>query len=351
MSLKKIEDALSVLGYTGEIVGFDLASEEGYCTVKLKISPVGIDISEEEKKVVEKKLPIPGLTPFEQFCKDHPEPVTCVMNSRKITIQNTKFIFSTNFQGDSSRDKFKSTTKRANIVIPNNDPKLHASIKAFNYKKFHTNENEEILFLPVIIATNHANPANNSKVYLNGVFINVNEYSMIDALTDKVDVTVDKVSIRPSISTINGEKDLVTAYVDEIYISSKEFKKDPWIVKDGTDEKKEEEKESKSRWKTSTPKTTMRYVYFKKEQQAKNFVKEYEKDFEFSKGQTLGKDGIQPYKIRKNHSDNDLYAKGYMWSVEFRMNGAAFQVLEQCENLKKKTTGNRGGHCVRYKEG
>lgn len=194
MSLKKIEDALKVLGYEGTVVGFDLASEEGYCTVKLKVSSVGVvDILEEKKETT-----APELTPFEIYCRDHAEPVE--------------------------------------------------------------------------------------------------------------------------------------------------------ISRAGTDEK-EEIKESKHRWKTPTPRTAMRYVYFKKEKQAKDFAKEYEKDFELVASQTLGKDSIQPYKIRKNHSDNDLYAQGYMWSLEFRMNGKDFQVLEQCENLKKKSTGNRAGHCVRYKEG
>lgn len=207
MSLKKIEEALKVLGYEGAVVGFDLASEEGYCTVKLKISPIGVDILEEEKVKVERVLPIPKLTPFEIYCREHAEPV------------------------EISR-----------------------------------------------------------------------------AGTD-------------------GLKDWKT----------------PEELKEG--------KESKPRWKTPTPRTAMRYVYFKKEKQAKDFAKEYEKDFEYTASQTLGKDSIQPYKIRKNHSDNDLYAQGYMWSLEFRMNGKDFQVLEQCENLKKKTTGNRAGHCVRYKEG
>ena len=202
MSLKKIEEVLKVLGYEGTVVGFDLASEEGYCTVKLKISPsaITIDIPDNAKtnlmKSVVESAKEPKLTPFELFCR--------------------------------------------------------------NYKEGQENSG------------------------------------------------------------------------------------------DGTDD---EQKETKSRWKTPTPRTAMRYVYFKKEKQAKDFAKEYEKDFEYAASQTLGKDSIQPYKIRKNHSDNDLYAQGYMWSLEFRMNGKDFQVLEQCENLKKKTTGNRAGHCVRYKEG
>lgn len=53
MSLKKIEDALKVLGYSGELVGFDLASEEGYCTIKLKVTKSDIDILKEENKSVD----------------------------------------------------------------------------------------------------------------------------------------------------------------------------------------------------------------------------------------------------------------------------------------------------------
>lgn len=200
MSLKKIEEALKVLGYEGAVVGFDLASEEGYCTVKLKISPSPITIDIPDKateklvsSVVESAKEPTKITPFELFCRDY----------------------------DESQEKSEECT---------------------------------------------------------------------------------------------------------------------------------DEKESKPRWKTPTPRTAMRYVYFKKEKQAKDFAKEYEKDFEYTASQTLGKDSIQPYKIRKNHSDNDLYSMGYMWSLEFRMNGKDFQVLEQCENLKKKSTGNRAGHCVRYKE-
>lgn len=199
MSLKKIEEALKVLGYEGVVVGFDLASEEGYCTVKLKISPspITIDIPDDVKtdlmKSTMESIKEPKITPFELFCRDYGE----------------------------SQEKSGECT---------------------------------------------------------------------------------------------------------------------------------DEKESKSRWKTPTPRTAMRYIYFKKEKQAKDFAKEYEKDFEYAAGQTLGKDNLQKYKIRKNHSDNDLYTQGYMWSLEFRMNGKDFQVLEQCENLKKKTTGNRAGHCVRYKE-
>ena len=64
MSLKKIEDALKVLGYSGELVGFDLASEEGYCTIKLKITKTSIDILKEEKKSVNVEVPVQSKPVF-----------------------------------------------------------------------------------------------------------------------------------------------------------------------------------------------------------------------------------------------------------------------------------------------
>lgn len=210
MSLKKIEDALQLLGFTAdEVLGFDLSKEEGYCQVKLKLSPIGIDILDSNKVEVKAE----EISAFEKYCKEHPGVVT----------------------GSSE----KCTDDELTIINRNG-----------------------LIYAPMPL----------------------------------------------------------------------------------------EKEESKPRWKTPTPRTAMRYIYFHKESEAKKFANDYEKDFEYAASQTLGKDSIQPYKIRKNHSDNELYAQGYMWSLEFRMNGRTFQDLEKYENLKKKESGNKPGHCVRYKE-
>lgn len=37
---------------------------------------------------------------------------------QKVNIDDTRFIFTTNFSGDPSRDRFGSTTRRVNVVIP-----------------------------------------------------------------------------------------------------------------------------------------------------------------------------------------------------------------------------------------
>ena len=37
---------------------------------------------------------------------------------QKVNIDDTRFIFATNFSGDPSRDRFGSSTRRVNVVIP-----------------------------------------------------------------------------------------------------------------------------------------------------------------------------------------------------------------------------------------
>ena len=352
MSLKKIEDALQLLGFTAdEVLGFDLSKEEGYCHVQLKLSPIGIDILDSNKVEVKTE----AITPFEQFCKDHPEGVSNLIKAECFTMGLTKFMFKTNLSGDPNRDIFKSSNRKsACLFIPKEYDHL---VKGYDCRVLH--DGKDSVFLPIKLASY-------SKVYLNEVLLDTKDYYIIDELVDETkDVLVEKVNIRPMLSTNGVGKDHVNAIATEIYISSESYKNDPWCVKVRTDEGETkivnqdglvyapmplEKEESKPRWKTPTPRTAMRYIYFHKESEAKKFAKDYEKDFEYAASQTLGSDSIQPYKIRKNHSDNDLYAQGYMWSLEFRMNGRAFQDLEKYENLKKKESGNKPGHCVRYKE-
>lgn len=346
MSLKKIEDALTVLGYKGEIVGFDLASEEGYCIVKLKVSPsspspVAIDISKNT------------------FCGCHVESQEksgeCTDEDKNgICIKNTKMIFRSNLAGDPNKDVFKSDAKRCNIVIPDDDV---YKLKSIGFPVKETVSIPRVNFINCFVIP-ETNKNFQTSIYFNGQLVDRKDYYTIDEATVE---EVECAKLRMAVVYRNGDP-ISKMYIKELRLKGKIV--DPWeglasaldsgvttIEETATDEVKEETTSAeKSRWKTPKPRTAMRYVYFKKEKQAKDFAKEYEKDFEYAAGQTLGKDSLQKYKIRKNHSDNDLYTQGYMWSLEFRMNGKDFQVLEQCENLKKKTTGNRAGHCVRYKE-
>ena len=39
-------------------------------------------------------------------------------DSRLVVLEDTKFIFKTNFAGDPNEDRFRSTKRRGNIIIP-----------------------------------------------------------------------------------------------------------------------------------------------------------------------------------------------------------------------------------------
>lgn len=65
-----------------------------------------------------------------------------------ISIENTKFIFQTNFSGDPDRDRFGSDARKANIIIP--DPLLARELSedGFNVKETKPKPGEEDGFIP-----------------------------------------------------------------------------------------------------------------------------------------------------------------------------------------------------------
>ena len=67
---------------------------------------------------------------------------------RLITIENTKFIFKTNFAGDPAEDRFGSNKRRGNIIIP--DPELAQELfnRGFKVKATKPRPGEEEDFEP-----------------------------------------------------------------------------------------------------------------------------------------------------------------------------------------------------------
>lgn len=61
-----------------------------------------------------------------------------------INIENTKFIFRTNFSGDPERDTFGSSTRKANIIIPDRDQALELRDAGFNVKETKPREDDDI---------------------------------------------------------------------------------------------------------------------------------------------------------------------------------------------------------------
>ncbi len=67
---------------------------------------------------------------------------------RLIVIDDTKFIFKTNFAGDPNEDRFRSTKRRGNIIIP--DPEMAAALfnNGFKVKATKPKPGEEEDFEP-----------------------------------------------------------------------------------------------------------------------------------------------------------------------------------------------------------
>lgn len=69
-------------------------------------------------------------------------------NSKYVRIDNTRFIFSTNFSGDPDRDKFHSSARKASIIIPDENMALAMIEEGFNVKTTRPREGEEDDFTP-----------------------------------------------------------------------------------------------------------------------------------------------------------------------------------------------------------
>lgn len=65
-----------------------------------------------------------------------------------INIEDTRFIFETNFSGDPSRDRFRSTQRRANVIINNPDLAQELIDEGFNVRETRPREGEEDGFVP-----------------------------------------------------------------------------------------------------------------------------------------------------------------------------------------------------------
>lgn len=70
------------------------------------------------------------------------------MNEKLVRIENTNFIWQTNFAGDPTQDRFGSTARRASIIIPDVDLAMDLIDEGFNVKTTRPREGEEEGFEP-----------------------------------------------------------------------------------------------------------------------------------------------------------------------------------------------------------
>lgn len=70
------------------------------------------------------------------------------MEEKLISIENTKFIFATNFSGDPERDRFGSPERKANLIIPDPEQAKDMIDAGMNVKTTRPREGEEEGFVP-----------------------------------------------------------------------------------------------------------------------------------------------------------------------------------------------------------
>lgn len=85
-----------------------------------------------------------------------------------IAIENTKFIFRTNFSGDPDRDTYGSDARRANIIIPDINQAQQLIDQGFNVKVTKPRDGEEDGFVPEYFVAIGVNYDSNwpPKIYL-----------------------------------------------------------------------------------------------------------------------------------------------------------------------------------------
>lgn len=70
------------------------------------------------------------------------------MARRKVFLENTRFIYRTNFAGDPSQDKYGSSTRRGNIVIPTQEQADELVAMGCNVKQTQPRDGEEEGYVP-----------------------------------------------------------------------------------------------------------------------------------------------------------------------------------------------------------
>lgn len=72
-----------------------------------------------------------------------------------VVVEDTRFIFATNFSGDPNRDRYKSDKRTANLILPNEEQALMLKDAGFNVKQ--TKPREDSDFEPVYFVKIHVN--------------------------------------------------------------------------------------------------------------------------------------------------------------------------------------------------
>lgn len=135
-----------------------------------------------------------------------------------ICIEDTNFIFQTNFSGDPSRDSFGSDARKATIIIPDPEQAQALFNAGFNVKQTKPKEGEEEGFAPVYFVTvnvnyNSAWPPKICLVSGNSEPRELNENSV--GILDKCDILNVNVVLNPY---YNPKTKRSSLYVQTMYV-------------------------------------------------------------------------------------------------------------------------------------
>lgn len=145
---------------------------------------------------------------------------------RLISIENTKFIFRTNFSGDPDRDNFGSDARKFNIIIPNENQAMQMIKQGFNVKQTKPKPNDED-FIPTYYVSVNINYDTNwpPKIYLvsgnaEPVLLDEESVGAIDACY----VLNVNATLNPYYNQRTGKSSL---YVRTMYVEQ-DIEEDPW---------------------------------------------------------------------------------------------------------------------------
>lgn len=147
-----------------------------------------------------------------------------------VSVENTKFIFRTNFSGDPDRDSFGSTARKANIIIPDEQQALDLREEGFNIKQTKPREGEEEDYIPKYFTSVSLNYDSEwpPKVYLvtgSNMPVLLDEESI--GILDKIYVTNVDVVLNPYHNQRTGRNSL---YVKTMYVEQ-DVEDDPFASK------------------------------------------------------------------------------------------------------------------------
>lgn len=150
--------------------------------------------------------------------------------SKIITIENTRFIFATNFSGDPERDTYGDDSRKANIIIPTKEQADDLAEQGFNVKRTSPKPGEEEGFVPAYFIAVRVNYNSEwpPKIYL---VSGNSEPRLLDESTistlDKIYVTNVNAVLNPYYSERNKTWSL---YVKTMYVEQ-DVDDDPFVAR------------------------------------------------------------------------------------------------------------------------